>query len=72
MDHLWLATTPQQEDAAIRALLPYIRRHLPERRGLDLNYPAKRGGQAFSDAGFQARQTLIWMELIFKGTKRKT
>lgn len=65
LDHLWLASTPEQEDAAIRALLPYIRRHLPERRSLDLNYPAGRGAQAFREAGFQTHQTLIWMELKF-------
>jgi ribosomal protein S18 acetylase RimI-like enzyme len=66
-DHLWLATTPEQEDTAIRALLPHIRRHLSERRSLDLNYPAGRGAEAFRDGGFQAHQTLIWMELVFQG-----
>ena len=65
MDHLWLVSTPEQEDTAIRSLLPYIRRHLPERRSLDLNYPAGRSAQAFREAGFQTHQTLIWMELIF-------
>ena len=67
MDHLWLATAPEYEDAAIRALLPHAQQHLPESRNLDLNYPAGRGMQAFRDAGLQIRQTLIWMELRFRG-----
>jgi ribosomal protein S18 acetylase RimI-like enzyme len=71
LDHLWLASAPEQDDAAIRALIPYIRRHLPKRRSLDLNYPARRGVQALHDTGFQVRQTLIWMELIFPGTGSK-
>ena len=43
LDHLWLAAAPEHDDAAIRTLLPHARQHLPERRNLDLNYPAGRG-----------------------------
>lgn len=71
IDHLWLATAPEHEDTAIRTLLPHARRHLPERRNLNLNYPAGRGVQAFRDAGFQIHQTLIWMELKFNGAGSK-
>lgn len=66
VDHLWLATSPEHEDVAIRALLPHARKHFSNRRHLDLNYPAGRGFKAFHDVGFQVNQTLIWMEFKFK------
>ncbi|MBE0411976.1 MAG: GNAT family N-acetyltransferase, partial [Anaerolineales bacterium] len=62
-DNLWLATSPENEDTAILALLPHIRRHLPRRNQLTLDYPAGRGTDALKKAGYSLHQTLIWMAL---------
>lgn len=61
-DQLWLAADPENEDKAIRALLSHLQGKLPYRRDLAIEYPANRSFQAFRDAGFEIRQTLIWME----------
>lgn len=61
-DQLWLAADPENEDKAIRALLSHLQGKLPYRRDLAIEYPANRSLQAFRDAGFEIRQTLIWME----------
>lgn len=66
-DYLWLATAPEQEDLAIRALLPYGRRQLPSRRQVMLDYPAGRGQEAIRQAEFSMHQTLIWMEIKLGG-----
>lgn len=68
-DSLWLATTPENEDQAIRAILPRARAELPYRRSLSLNYPFDRGVSAFSAAGFYPHQTLIWMEAELSVTR---
>jgi ribosomal protein S18 acetylase RimI-like enzyme len=61
-DALWLATSRQDEDQAILALLPQARENLSNRRRpLAVNYPAGRAGEAFLKAGFYHHQTLIWM-----------
>lgn len=62
-DHLWLAVSPESEDGAVTKLLQYALRHLPGRRSLTLDYPAGRASQAILAAGFQERQTLIWMAM---------
>lgn len=61
-DQLWLAADPENEDTAIRALLLHLQSKLPYRRDLAIEYPADQSIQAFKDAGFEIRQTLIWME----------
>ncbi|HJW91047.1 MAG TPA: GNAT family N-acetyltransferase [Anaerolineales bacterium] len=65
-DRLWLAASPETEDIAISALLPYARSYLSNRPRLVLDYPAGRGTQAFQEAGFHKQQTLIWMEVKFR------
>ncbi len=61
-DWLWLACPQQHEDDALRALLPAAR--MPHRiRPLMVNYPAGRAADAFEFAGFEARNTLIWMQI---------
>jgi hypothetical protein len=65
-DHLWLATAPEHEDTAIRALLLHLQRNLSYRRELSVEYSAEHGLQAFEDAWFKIHQTLIWMEKKLK------
>jgi GNAT superfamily N-acetyltransferase len=68
-DHLWLAASPQGEDAAIATLLPYLRQKLARsanRRRMVLDYPAGRARFAFEQAGYHVQQTLIWMQLVLK------
>jgi GNAT superfamily N-acetyltransferase len=62
-DNLWLATSPRLEETAVHTLLPHVRRHLPRRGQLSLDYPAERGVTALKEAGFSLHQTLIWMVL---------
>jgi len=63
-DALWLASDPRYEEEAILALLPHACSMLTHRRrGLSVNYPAGRAGDAFLRAGFAHHQTLIWMSI---------
>lgn len=63
-DALWLAPDPRYEEQAILSLLPYACAMLSSRgRGLSINYPAGRAGDAFLRAGFAHHQTLIWMSI---------
>jgi ribosomal protein S18 acetylase RimI-like enzyme len=62
---LWLAAPQTADEAAMLALLVYVRRHAPTQRPLVLDYPAHRFDPAIEAAGFAAQQTLIWMELPF-------
>lgn len=62
-DQLWLATGPEKENLALRALLLHLQRHLSYRRTLSLEYPAGQAVQAFQTAGFEIHQTLIWMQI---------
>ena len=64
-DNLWLAVDPLFEDTAIAGLLRHARRETYHRKQLTANYPAGRAEQAFRWAGFDAVQTLIWMEHPF-------
>ncbi|MDD5368348.1 MAG: GNAT family N-acetyltransferase [Anaerolineaceae bacterium] len=64
-DNIWLATSPEYEERAIRSLLPLIRKSVATRRPLAVNYPADRAPAAFNDAGFRLQQTLVWMEEPF-------
>lgn len=65
-DQLWLAVDPENEDTATRALLLHLQSKLPYRRNLALEYPANHDVEAFKDAGFKVRQTLIWMEKLLR------
>ena len=60
-DSLWLAASPEDENAAARLLLGSLRQYIPYNRPLSLDYPAGRASQAILDAGFKVHQTLIWM-----------
>lgn len=61
-DWLWLAASPENEEAAALSLLPFARRSLSLRRALAIDYPAGRAVGAMEAAGFRAHQTLIWMK----------
>jgi ribosomal protein S18 acetylase RimI-like enzyme len=65
-DQLWLAADPENEVTAIRVLLSHLQRKLPYRRDLAIEYPAEQSTQAFKDAGFEIRQTLVWMEKVLR------
>lgn len=60
-DYLWLAVPPILDDAAIQALLLFIRQRLPAHRQVNFDFPARVASQAIQSAGFTAHQTLIWM-----------
>jgi hypothetical protein len=62
-DHLWLASSSQEEEKAVEFLVPLARQKIGVRRRMALDYPAGRAQQAFQEAGFHAQQTLIWMQL---------
>lgn len=61
-DFLWLAVDAQNEDLAIRALLPAVQLWKDRSRSLSVNYPAGRAEEAFKSATFQPHLTLIWMK----------
>jgi len=61
-DRLWLAAPSEFEDTAIPTLLSHARWDFSPRRRLSLEYPARRGENAFKQMGFIPEQTLIWME----------
>jgi len=61
--NLWIATSPENEDAAILTLLPQVFHHHPPRGRLSLDFPAGRGSDAIKETGFLLHQTLIWMLL---------
>jgi len=65
-DNLWLAAPPETEAEVIPGLLPFAMHDLPPIRRLTINYPAGRGEEAFSNAGFEIHQTLIWMEAHYR------
>jgi ribosomal protein S18 acetylase RimI-like enzyme len=62
LDSYWLAVEPEQEDAAILALLLNFRNYVISPRPININYPTGRGEQGFRAAGFTPLNTLIWME----------
>lgn len=64
-DSLWLALDPEAETGTAYALLIHAHQHLSPRRPLSLDYPAGYASQAIQAAGFDAQQTLIWMEYRF-------
>jgi ribosomal protein S18 acetylase RimI-like enzyme len=62
-DHLWLASSPEDEGDTIAAIYPRVRQKLAHRRRMLLDYPAGRAILALHEAGFHIQQTLIWMRL---------
>lgn len=64
-DNLWLATHPDADGNAVRALLIQSRKEITRRRPLTLNYPADWYEQEIKAAGFYEQQTLIWMSFRF-------
>ena len=62
-DSLWLATTPENEEGVVGALLHHARAHSSSRRPLSLDYPADRAVVEIEAAGFRIHQTLIWMSM---------
>ena len=68
-DAIWLAAPPDTRGEVIHALLLHARRQLGWRRPLMLEYPAHRFDEAILTAGFQERQTLIWMSLSLENAR---
>ncbi len=60
-DPLWVALSPEAEEAALTFLLRYIRRELFHRRGLSVELPAGLAQNPLHAAGFNPLRTLIWM-----------
>jgi GNAT superfamily N-acetyltransferase len=60
-DYLWLSVPPEIDDPAIYSLLKYARQQVSDRRPLSLDFPAHLASYPIRAAGFQPRQTLIWM-----------
>ncbi len=63
-DSLWLAVSPQMDEAAVSAALLQARQKMAYRnRPLCINFPAGHAEMAFQRAGFAEHQTLIWMSV---------
>lgn len=62
-DHLWLAASPEDEEAVIAAIFPTALRQLAKRRRMLLDYQAERATESLTALGFHIQQTLIWMRL---------
>ena len=60
---LWLAAPEGGDPLVVQALLEHILKRAPTRRGLLLEFPARRFDQAIRLSGFTEQQTLVWMEL---------
>ncbi|MEA3350254.1 MAG: GNAT family N-acetyltransferase, partial [Chloroflexota bacterium] len=63
LDRLWLAASPETEEAALQAILPFIQREKYLRRPLSLDYPADRAVGILEMTGFEHQHTLIWMKV---------
>jgi ribosomal protein S18 acetylase RimI-like enzyme len=66
---LWLAAPPDCSSRQVHVLLAYARQIAKSSRSILLDYPARMHEAAIRAAGFTPSQTLIWMELPFKGKK---
>lgn len=64
-DTLWLANAPEWSGQAILNLLHHARTTYSNLRPLMVNYPSGVDQTPFWEAGFQAQNTLIWMEMPF-------
>ncbi len=70
-DNLWLAASPEMDEAVVSALLLHARQQLSSRRPLSLDYPAGRVEGAIQQAGFRAHQTLIWMSINLRSDETR-
>jgi ribosomal protein S18 acetylase RimI-like enzyme len=61
-DYLWLAAPAEYEDIVLSTLLPFIRRERRLKRPVSLDYPENRAAETLSNAGFEPKSTLVWME----------
>jgi ribosomal protein S18 acetylase RimI-like enzyme len=64
-DPIWLATLPGENQEGIANLLIYIKITHSPARPLTINYPTGKDRTAFTQAGFDLLNTLIWMEIKF-------
>jgi len=62
-DHLWLAALPEHDELVLGTVLPFIRRGRILSRPISLNFPEGRAAEVLSAAGFEHKDTLIWMEV---------
>jgi ribosomal protein S18 acetylase RimI-like enzyme len=62
-DRLWAAVPPEGSQDALKALMLTVRRNLPWRRTLLLDYPAGECNASIEAAGFLPNRTLLWMKL---------
>lgn len=62
-DYLWLAAAPEDEDMAIRTIMPFLKGESVLHRPLSLDYPADRAKDALHEVGFEFQHTLIWMKV---------
>ncbi|MBI3158632.1 MAG: GNAT family N-acetyltransferase [Chloroflexi bacterium] len=62
-DWLWLAAAPERAANVLAALAPAARRATPAHRKLALDLPAGDNEEALQRLGFEAHQTLVWMQL---------
>ena len=66
-DRLWVAMPHQGNQEGyqeiLSGLLLYVRRAMPRRTTLLLDYPAGESNAAIEAAGFQPNRTLLWMKL---------
>jgi GNAT superfamily N-acetyltransferase len=63
-DFVWLAVPPEWDQTAIPALLNQMKKEIPFRHPLQVNYPAGRSDDVFLEMGFNKQNTLIWMQKI--------
>ena len=62
-DHLLMALPQGSEEEDVRALLVHALKRVPSTRAISMDYPAGQFQGAIQAAGFDERQTLIWMVL---------
>jgi hypothetical protein len=58
---LWLAAPEGGDPLVVQALIEHILKRAPTRRGLLLEFPARRFDQAIRLSGFTEQHTLVWM-----------
>ena len=59
---LWMATDPQEREAAAYALLGYVTSNYGMRRAMALDHPTGWAADALQAHGFVPHQTLVWMQ----------
>lgn len=63
-DLLFLALPEKTNDEDVQALLVHALKRIPSPRPVSMDYPTGQYQRAIEVAGFNIRQTLIWMELL--------